>query len=369
MPRVLLIIIVTIFFLSSCKKEETPSHQQYQETLLVYMIADNDLYNEAFLDSYQIAQGLNKGQKVVVYIDAGQGNAKLYELNQPNMSSIQNHIVKMYSHDDSANPKVIYETLQEMIRLYPSQNYDLILWSHSNAWFPNIPTRTKSFGYDRGTTINIDKLVSALPIKFRTILFDSCLMGSIEVISELQHNAEYIVAAPTNVLKEGFYYRDMIPKLLNEKAPIQQRLIDACQQYIDHYTNQIEPSQQSASISIYQTAYIPEVEQAFQSIRNHRKEVITSENVLQLDNVYKCYDFHDMLKKNYSPQDYEKVKSSLKRLIVFHDHTDWFLSKIELERSNGISCYIPTRNDNQYFSYYQTLSWSKHSEYNQAIFP
>ena len=102
-------------------------------------------------------------------------------------------IMKTYSEINSASAARMQEVLMDIIELYPARSYGLILWSHGTSWLPS-NTSLRSFGKDHGSEMDIPDLSISLPVYFDFILFDACLMGSVEVAYELKDNTghEYI---------------------------------------------------------------------------------------------------------------------------------------------------------------------------------
>jgi hypothetical protein len=64
--------------------------------------------------------------------------------------------------------------------------------------------------------------------KFNFILFDACLMGGVEIVSELKEVSEYIVASPAEVPEKGFPYTTTFAALTNYSEPKEVRLENAC---------------------------------------------------------------------------------------------------------------------------------------------
>ena len=91
------------------------------------------------------------------------------------------------------------QVLNDIIQMYPAQEYRLILWSHGTSWLP-AGSSLRSFGEDSGKQMNIPDLAENLPIKFDFILFDACLMGSVEVVYELKEKANFIISSSTETI-------------------------------------------------------------------------------------------------------------------------------------------------------------------------
>ncbi|QZT38788.1 hypothetical protein K5X82_07770 [Halosquirtibacter xylanolyticus] len=365
MKHLLFILIATICF--SCKQSESLKPQA-SETLVIYMAADNDLKGNALLNVYDMVEGIKEDQKVVVFMDKGDKSSYLMELNKKNGTSIHRQVVKQYPDQNSADSHTLHQVLKEVIERYPSQQYGLILWSHGTSWFPAPKPKTKSFGVDKQSTMEIHDLASALPTKFKYILFDACLMGSVEVTSELQNNTDYLIASPTDILTTGMPYQKILPILLNTQQTVEKRLKEVCKTYIKHY-KQKEGKMQSASIALYNLNNINMVQTAMQQIiTNHPNTKVKAANVQKLHKQADCYDLIDMIEKNYGTKAATQMKSTLSSFILFHDHTDKFQENLSLDNLHGINCYIPVDPNTYYPEFYYNLQWSKITQYHKAIF-
>ena len=197
-----IIPILFLLVLNACQKEEPEDERpavSVSRTIIVYMAADNDLYEDAQVNLKQMEQGFSKtGARLVVFIDRMGENPSLLEVH-PNEATI----VKSYPELNSADPAVLKAIIQEAVDLFPAQEYGLILWSHGSSWLP-AGRGLRSFGEDSGKRMNILDLAESLPVKFHFILFDACLMGAVEVAYELQDKADYIVASSAEIIYEGF---------------------------------------------------------------------------------------------------------------------------------------------------------------------
>ncbi|MDC1105324.1 clostripain-related cysteine peptidase [Prolixibacteraceae bacterium] len=365
MKHLLFILIATICF--SCKPTESLKPQS-SETLVIYMAADNDLKGNALLNVYDMVEGIKEDQKVVVFMDKGDKSSYLMELNKENGTAIHRQVVKQYPDQNSADSHTLHQVLKAVIERYPSQQYGLILWSHGTSWFPAPKPKTKSFGVDKQSTMEIDDLATALPTKFKYILFDACLMGSVEVASELQNNTDYLIASPTDILTTGMPYKKILPILLNTQQTVEKRLKEVCRTYIKHY-KQKEGKMQSASIALYNLNNINMVQTVMQQIiTNDPNMKVKAAKVQKLHKDADCYDLFDMVQKNYGSNAATQMNSALSSFILFHNHTDKFQENLSLESVHGINCYIPVDPNTYYPEFYSNLQWCKITQYNKAIF-
>lgn len=357
----LLIYISILMFVIGCSKDSI--HIIEPEILIIYMAADNDLKENAILNLYEIAEGINEGQKVIIYIDKGDNESYLLEINGSKETSLYKHIVKTYPDYNSADNKTLNKVLTDVITKYPADEYGLILWSHGTSWLTQTELQRKSFGIEKQSTIEIDELSNALPLKFKYILFDACLMGSIEVASELKKNTKYLVASPTDILTTGMPYKKIIPILLDADKHIKERLEDVCKTYIQHYK---EGKNKSAAIALYDLEKIELVEANFKEILTKNQETkIRSTDIKKFHTEQPCYDFADMVKVNFGDEAYNRLIKSLSNFIIFQDHTNFFLRKLCLKETSGISCYISDGSSKKRDIFYPKLRWNKATQYNK----
>ena len=99
------------------------------------------------------------------------------------------------------------QTLQDFIKFakekYPAENYILVMWDHGGG----VPL---GFGQDelhdgKLTEIEIADAIKNADIQYETIIFNACLMGSLEVAKALDPYTEYIVAAESPTWGSAYY--------------------------------------------------------------------------------------------------------------------------------------------------------------------
>ena len=88
---------------------------------------------------------------------------------------------------------------------YQADSYGLVYWSHGDGWLPYpLGTGTRWVGQDKGNgdnRMNISEFVEILRTapRFDFILFDACLMLSVEVAYELRDYTDYCIGSPTEI--------------------------------------------------------------------------------------------------------------------------------------------------------------------------
>jgi hypothetical protein len=204
-----------------------------RRTVLVYMVAENSLstYAEDDLNELAYAAGRNmipSDCNILVYCDnASQPSVRLY-------NKLGANTWKTYTERNSADSTVMLATLKEMVKNYPSEHYALVLWSHGSGWAPTEKTRqemeneyreshnsgarqARAFGIDNGNNsgangpygMNISSIkwvLNKLGVHMDYILWDACLMQSIETAYELRQQADWIIGSPTETPGKGAPY-------------------------------------------------------------------------------------------------------------------------------------------------------------------
>ena len=248
-------------------KADTTTSDTASTTTLVYMIGENSLtYNTddsgKNLDymEYNIQQmlvGIKKapvGSTWLVYIDK---NTKpvLYQIKLRSDGQVERDTVCSYSNQYSTDPNIMSKVISDAYTRFPAEKYGLILSSHGGSWFEGheVPESmgTKSFGAEwiKETnksdyytfTLNIPTIATALANvnttigkKLQYILFDSCLMGGVEVAYELKDVANYFMASAASVWGIGMPYNTTLKGLatMDETG-----LIAAGDAFYSYYSN------------------------------------------------------------------------------------------------------------------------------------
>jgi hypothetical protein len=343
--------------IASCTEDENPGQESINRTIIVYMAADNDLDADALADIEEMKQGFSeKGTNLMVFIDPLDEVPYLLKIGNGKETYI-----KSYPELNSADPAILKQIIQEVIGLYPAQEYGLILWSHGTSWLPS-GTQLRSFGKDKGKEINLPDLAEALPIKFNFILMDACLMGSVEAAYELKDKADYLIASSTETIYTGFPYDKIIPELLNPQINLEA----VAQNYFDYY-NALQDAYRSATISVVETQHLPELANQLKLlIEENAIDMGTFDrtSVQRLDIYAEQYtfDLSDFINKALPEADKTAFLAQLDKAVFYKAHTPMFLSEYEINTYCGLSCYIPHPVRNDLNVYYQQLKWYKDSK-------
>lgn len=227
-------ILLCLALAAACSKEDgaddgvQPNSQTARRTVLVYMAAQNSLYQNAYNDSTEIMNGrqyIADDDRMLVFVDRG-GRPCLYRVAR---QWAKPQIVKQWDDTDfnSTDPQRFDEVVRYVKEQFPSREYGLVMWSHADGWIPAADTcyaanaamrRPWSFGIDtgrndmganEGTQMEVTALAQVLEqnaMHLKYIFFDACLMQNLEVDYTLRHVADYVVASPMSIPAAGAYY-------------------------------------------------------------------------------------------------------------------------------------------------------------------
>ena len=246
-------VLVAALSVGACDEGEEV-YPEGNRTVLLYLAGDNNLSSYGYTNIKSLREGM-KGVagRVVVYFDPKGSVPCLMVVQGGSNPTIDT--LEFYEEEDSADPATLRRVIADTKRLFPSESYGLILWSHGTGWFPEhysfpdvmssrradapyIPT--KWFGQDdtlpegeSGTYMEVEDLVEGITGHWDFIMFDACFMGSVEVLYALRDKADYFVASPAEIITDGFPYQTAARYFWGGEEDLKQ----VCRAYYDYYAN------------------------------------------------------------------------------------------------------------------------------------
>lgn len=258
----------------SCSDNDEPqSVEPVDRTVLVYIVAANSLgidYTSGG-ELYRAADSLDIEEMCTAIVDnkvlgnqrwlvfhSTYTDSKLIEISAKGM-----RVLKTYSNESAVTMARMEEVIADTKAMAPARNYGIVLWSHADGWLENGITEARnplSFGYHSGKRMNLTSLRMVLEGKgFDYIYFDCCLMGGIEVAYELRNCADYILACPSELPRDGSDYVVNV-KEMADGSP--EALVRAATNTFNLYNSKLIPEDRTATVSVIRTSALERVAQA-----------------------------------------------------------------------------------------------------------
>jgi hypothetical protein len=348
-----------------------------QRTVIVYMIADNNLDYFAQNDLNEMEQGWQAtlNGNLVVYVDRADGASPahpvVYHITHDTTQTITSPIVWVYKEQNSTDADIMRQVLSDIIAEYPAQSYGLVLWSHGTGWLPQgASTGTKpdaalqrTFGRDGTEEMNIRDLNNALSRKFDFILFDACYMGTVEVVYELRNKADYIIASPTEVLSAGYPYQNIVPDLFSKTIDYR----SVANAFFQSYAT-LDGAVQSATVAVINTAALDNLAQCFGIIMSDTAQLmcVESDALQQFSTTQNglMFDIGDFVSQSGANAVYcNEFLAALAQTVVCKYATTHFLEQLPIDTFSGISVFVPNASNIQYHNFYKNYEWYTASRY------
>lgn len=273
------------------------------------------------------------------------------------------------------------ETLQEALSLvkeeYPAAGYGVVFSSHGSGWLPpgyySDPSQfepagstwgLRSIGQDKtptdGIEMDLSDFADAIPMHLDYCLIDACLSGCVEVARALKGKADIVGFSPTEVLADGFDYKNITRHLFDTPSDP----VEVCREYFAYYDAQSGTSR-SATITAVDTRKLDALEtvckELFNTYRSQLKSVSGSkvQGYFRFERHY-FYDLKDILvQAGITAEETTRLQQALDQCIVYQAATEKFLS-IELRRVCGLSMYLPSMGSSYLDNYYkENISWNQ----------
>ncbi|MGL4993575.1 MAG: clostripain-related cysteine peptidase [Bacteroidales bacterium] len=388
-------LLIVIIFTSSCSKQDEvigPT-EDANRTVVIYMAADNSLWNYALRDLNDIISGVENGNlngsNLIVYIDSQYSLPILYKIEIDESGRGVKREIKSYAEHNSADHKVMSTILKEAFASYPAKTYGLVLWSHGYGWIPS-NTKYKSsyselynsfgeFGQDRFPTKwfgqdissnsymdipNIKTALNDLP-HLEFIAFDACFMSSLEVIDQLKERAKYIMAAPTEIHAVGFPYSTIIEPMFRLASPDLYDMCDKFYEFYLEYNKEVSPLYQTATISLIKSEEVEALSNFVRASILKYKDAIKEldintiqhfERVPEVTSNPLMYDLEDYLSRVINQEEKEELTTLLNNCVIKNLYTPNFIN-LPLSKCSGLSFYIPQESFEELNIAHYNLGW------------
>ena len=240
---------------------------------------------------------------------------------------------------------------------------------------PSMPV-VKSLGADvtyvgetqMSVEMELDEFADAIPMKLDYLLFDSCLMGGVEVAYELRGKCGMVGFSQTEVLAEGFDYTTLTGHLLKNITPDP---VAVCNDYFQQYDKETG-LMRSATISVVSPDDMDALAQTCRELFTKYRNGLQIVNPGQVQQYFRSnhhwfYDLESIITQSAVAQgedtqeindDIASLRRSLDKCIAYKAATPIFMSQFRIHTHSGFSMYLPKHGTDYLDAFYKRFKWN-----------
>jgi len=394
---------------ASCEKtEETPGekklspdlYEKGHRTVLVYMLAENNLSSHVADDLREMMQGsrsMDGNDRLVVFVDRALPDEMPFIAQVRRGDTI---VIKRYEEDFiSSDPERMRDIVATVDQYFPADSYGLVLWGHASgclvtsdsvASAPKALPARRAYGYDTGNNSNslytrkwmnvtqMGRLLSTLPQR-HFIMADCCCFMSLESAYELRGTCRYLIGSPAEIPATGAPYHLLVPKLFSDSEDFYRDVVDTYYNYYLQSYPVTYPSLDGYSVplSVVDMTQMEQLAEATRSVIRPISEVKEDSMVYYYrEEMPTLYDAGDYVTRNVADSVLRAVwwqvldkavpyrRLSTRWMTVYYmleyDYTREFV--INDERTACVSMFLPFPKYNftskyQYIEGFRQLQW------------
>lgn len=389
-------LLCTICILATaCQKEEIPGGDTPPEQTLIFYMAGTHLngYFQKNINDIKsaISNNIMGNSRIVIFCQNGQKNkGDLMEITYKDGKTTSN-LLTSYDLPVIMNENELGEIFADIIKRAPAKRYALLIGSHARGWLPISTVMETSAARAKGIAVkdiwarpensltrfigeqtnpanmfDISTLATAINstgVKMEYILFDACLMSSIEAVYELRNSTKYVVASPCEILNDGFPYDIILPHML-QNGGRSYDLDKVCKTYNEFYNSTLG---YSGSIATIDCSQLDGLAAAMKSVNGSAKREYKLSDIQiyegQTEHIF--YDLGDYVNTMCDNQQVRDAFNRQLALTVIHKYTlASFLSDygnrgiypVDINAYSGISTSAPST---IYRNEYKQTAWYK----------
>ncbi len=377
-----LLYLVLLFTTFSCINEpESDLLLPKGRTLLVYIAGDNSLSNEVSDMSEALKKGWNPktmGQLVIFADSRNNTSPVLIKLKQRKGITVADTL-RRYANKNSASSELLSQVIADTKVVAPGESYGMILFSHASGWLPErafldplgwsaLPgdkqkVVPRSIFEDTKREMELADFAAAIPDgSFEFIASEMCFMSGVEIAYALRNKTEYLLAAAPEVLSPGFtpLYTTSLDLLYKPQADLK-----GFAQAFYNYFNNLQDLYKSAAISLVRTSEMEALAELTREIAHPSLTQEQIDHIQHYDGNYRpaswphvFFDFGDYISNVATPQQAEKLKNQLEKVVIFKINTPKLIY-IDIGKHSGLSVYIPQQSVPRLNEEYQNTEWWK----------
>ncbi len=339
-------------------------------TLIIYMLGDNNLSSDMDKNLQRILSVYSEVPElgnIAIFYDRGTYTRLTKLVIEDGM--VKQKLLEDYPKGKSALGEEFTKGVMAKVREeLPADSYGLILSSHGGGWVPaeifdmyyllgpdsssTASAQPMFFGQDGSDYMEIPELRAGLEeMHFNYIIFDACLMASVEALYEMRNSADFIIASSAEILGTGFPYEKIIPMLFTNGH----MLVRVCEEYMSYY------AESSGTISLINCHELENLAVAVKDVlaawyeKEDAGQTLRHERIQHFDGFYRhlYFDLRDYLDEI---SDLGHFDTALNKAVVYKDCTDNFYTGfvysgapvgetgdahvIRIRSHSGLTCHI-----------------------------
>lgn len=391
MRKIIWILLFSIIIYACDDNSDTPQVDTPAEvTYLMYMVGQNDLAGFFNSNIEDVKKGYEKSgikANILIYEDISAA-PELYLIDKGADGKIKKTTVKTYPDQYSVDPAVMKEIIHDVFTQYPAVRKGITFSSHADgSLYRSNTVGKRSFGYEdsQGYGMNITDIREALEEcpYLDMIMFDACMMASVETAYELKDQAHYFFAAPNSVPGEGFPYDKALPSILKMNAD---GLEETAQLYMKHFHQNSIAWDDFVAISVSDMTQMDSLalymDSLFQDrIVQKRPAVLNREQLQHFEKGYALYDYGEWVDSLGLGNPYAlQVRRILDKVLIYKGHSEYssvndWNEQLEIpvkdETFCGLNTYVPNRRTEMelaQMNFFTTLRWYRDAGFWRSSF-
>ncbi len=377
MNKTLLYILLASLILlgfAACRHDDDFT-DKVNRTVLVYMVANNNLSGYDDLDIAEMEQAvkagaLRNGGRLMVYHNARGGSNTLFEITRSGERVV--HATYSDLQDGgSLNPAHMSEVINQARSIGDNNPMGLVLWSHGTGWMDDNPANGAhfSFGLDNRTRMNLPNLRKALEgSEFEWIYFDCCHMITAEVVYELRDCARYFVGSTIELPLYGMPYDHNIPLFFKQGEA---DLVGAARNTFEYYRNTTENGSRFCSMTVVDGAAIEPFARATREVMEQAQPLSANYQPIPYQRGRSCtiYDMPQYMRELHaSSATMQRWEQAYADMILYSAAIPNNALGINVDEFTGLGCNIVWGFDfKALFGYDRCQWWADVASYNKQL--
>lgn len=351
------ILLVLLPFLYTCNDTELGygmEREETKETLFFVVAAHGNLRKEGEKKIRAMLRSVPKEKELYILKESSRHEACLFlRRTMIGVDTLVLDKTQTFTHN-------LAQAVSFLACMRPA-NISLIIFSHATGWYPTQEIKTRSIIVDKGIGISLSELYQAInKLRYKTIVFEACNMGSIECLYQFHDICDFIVASSTEMLSPGFLplYEQGTTDLFEKKD-----VLSFAQAYAQ-YVKKLPTPYNSCAFAVYQTKYANELFRCLEKINKSPKINIDISKVQRLyrDKEEKYYDLQSFCMHSSLSADWKKeLHQALQKNVIYKCNTSNFLLQhggFAIEDYCGLSVF-DFLSPSSYLSAYKAERWAR----------